>query len=151
MHHKLSFLRNPRYPLPPAVKQLQTQFQQGPRWNVTDMTSVTPPIKSNMTTQPDAVFVVEPAVVVFTDYGEQGVGMGWWDGGVEMGVQTWGCIEGSLGWWWHRLWSAGCDGVVELRLWRWVCGSGCVEMAVWRWGCGARVLVWTEHGEGAVA
>lgn len=77
MHHKLSFLRNPRYPLPPAVKQLQTQFQQDPRWNVSDMTSVTPPIKSNMTTRPDAVFVVEPAVVVFTDYGGQGVTGSW--------------------------------------------------------------------------
>lgn len=34
MHHKLSFLRNPRYPLPPAVKALQTQFQPGPMWGV---------------------------------------------------------------------------------------------------------------------
>jgi hypothetical protein len=32
MHHKLNFLRNPRYPLPPAVKLLQSQFQPPPAW-----------------------------------------------------------------------------------------------------------------------
>eukprot|EP00955_Chlamydomonas_euryale_P021018 222594-Chlamydomonas_euryale.AAC.3 len=71
MHHKLSFLRNPRYPLPPAVKMLQTQFKPGARWNVPepDGTRRAPPIKANMTARPDQVFVVEPEAVVFTNYG----------------------------------------------------------------------------------
>ena len=70
MHHKLSFLRNPRYMLPPAVKQLQTQFKHGHRWNIPEVEKPKPPIKANMTAKPDLVFVVEPDVIVFTDYGE---------------------------------------------------------------------------------
>jgi hypothetical protein len=32
MHHKLTFLRNPRYPTTPALKALQSQFIPGPEW-----------------------------------------------------------------------------------------------------------------------
>ncbi len=39
MHHKLNFLRNPRYPLPPSVKLLQSQFQPGPTWGSATFTS----------------------------------------------------------------------------------------------------------------
>lgn len=63
MHHKLSFLRNPRYPLPPAVQLLQTQFVPGPQWNVPEITRKAPPIKANMTTKADQIFVVEPPEV----------------------------------------------------------------------------------------
>jgi hypothetical protein len=71
MHHKLSFLRNPRYALPPAVKQLQTQFKHGHRWNVPEVERPKPPIKSNMTAKRDVIFVVEPETLCFTDYGER--------------------------------------------------------------------------------
>ena len=75
MHHKLSFLRNPRYVLPPAVKQLQTQFKQGHRWNVPEVERPKPPIKSNMTAKQDVIFIVEPEVLCFTDYGKRGAPM----------------------------------------------------------------------------
>ncbi len=68
MHHKLNFLRNPRYQLPPAVKLLQSQFQPAPAWGVggtspTRQEPTGPPIKSNMTARPDVIFVVEPEEV----------------------------------------------------------------------------------------
>ncbi|KAG1668832.1 hypothetical protein FOA52_004926 [Chlamydomonas sp. UWO 241] len=71
MHHKLSFLRNPRFPLPPAVKALQAQFQPGPKWNVPEKAADArraPPIKFNMTSRAEQIFVVQPEVVVFTGY-----------------------------------------------------------------------------------
>ncbi|EFJ49783.1 hypothetical protein VOLCADRAFT_104231 [Volvox carteri f. nagariensis] len=71
MHHKLTFLRNPRHPLPPAVRNLldlkpDTHRWVGPRAEV--RMGVSPPIKSNMTAREDAIFVVEPEEVIFTDY-----------------------------------------------------------------------------------
>ena len=74
MHHKISFLRNPRYMLPPAVKQLQTQFNHGHRWNIPEVERPKPPIKANMTAKPDVTFIVEPDVIVFTDYGKARIG-----------------------------------------------------------------------------
>ncbi|GIM02972.1 hypothetical protein Vretimale_7763, partial [Volvox reticuliferus] len=71
MHHKLTFLRNPRHPLPPAVRNLldlkpDTHRWAGPRAEL--RTGVTPPIKANMTSREDVIFVVEPEEVTFTDY-----------------------------------------------------------------------------------
>ncbi|GFH19857.1 uncharacterized protein HaLaN_16879 [Haematococcus lacustris] len=73
LHHKLTFLRNPRYPETPALKALHTQFMPGPAWAVTGKTISSwatdsptpaskpkPPIKSNMTSRPERVFGVEP-------------------------------------------------------------------------------------------
>lgn len=74
MHHKLTFLRNPRHPLPPAVKTLLELRPPGQRWfgpREEVRPDAAPPIKANMTAKPDVVFVVEPEEVVFTQYGEQ--------------------------------------------------------------------------------
>ncbi|MEW5301041.1 MAG: hypothetical protein WDW36_003924 [Sanguina aurantia] len=73
MHHKLAFVRNPRYALPPAVKMVQSQYQEGHRWNVPDTgTKPAPPIKSNLSSGSE-YFIVEPREVVFTDYEVGGV------------------------------------------------------------------------------
>ncbi|MEW5318142.1 MAG: hypothetical protein WDW38_009388 [Sanguina aurantia] len=73
MHHKLAFVRNPRYALPPAVKMVQSQYQEGHRWNVPDTgTKLAPPIKSNLSSGSE-YFIVEPREVVFTDYEVGGV------------------------------------------------------------------------------
>ena len=75
MNAKLSFLRNPRHPLPPAVQLLQSQIQPRPQWDRPPARQLPPPtIKHDMTSRAGEVFVVEPAEVVFTDYG------GWWAG-----------------------------------------------------------------------
>ncbi|GLC49027.1 hypothetical protein PLESTB_000174500 [Pleodorina starrii] len=71
MHHKLTFLRNPRHPLPPAVRTLldlkpDTKRWAGPRSD--PRTGLSPPIKANMTAREDVIFVVEPEEVTFTDY-----------------------------------------------------------------------------------
>ncbi|GFR52101.1 hypothetical protein Agub_g14614 [Astrephomene gubernaculifera] len=71
MHHKLTFLRNPRHPLPPAVKMLMEQRPEAQRWagpRAEVRHGVEPPIKANMTARDDVIFVVEPAEVMFTDY-----------------------------------------------------------------------------------
>ncbi|KXZ45748.1 hypothetical protein GPECTOR_51g734 [Gonium pectorale] len=71
MHHKLTFLRNPRHPLPPAVKLLMEQRPEGQRWagpRAQGKVGARPPIKANMTAEEDVIFVVEPELVEFTDY-----------------------------------------------------------------------------------
>ncbi|KAG2495146.1 hypothetical protein HYH03_006754 [Edaphochlamys debaryana] len=70
MHHKLTFLRNPRHPLPPAVKNLLDLRPDAKRWvgPRAELRTGAPPIKANMTSKPEAVFVVEPAEVTFTEY-----------------------------------------------------------------------------------
>eukprot|EP00798_Chlamydomonas_sp_ICE-L_P024309 gene24309-9913_t len=60
MNQKLSFLRNPRYPLPPAVQMLTSKMKKAD--------AKLPPIKANMTAHPEIIFVAEPGVVMFTDY-----------------------------------------------------------------------------------
>lgn len=65
MHHKLTFKRNPRHPLPPAVKLLHDQFVEGPAWNV--------PVKHPKTDASSSSsnichFAVEPHEIKFESY-----------------------------------------------------------------------------------
>jgi hypothetical protein len=67
MNHKLAFLRNPRHPEPPSVKMLKSQFDPGQTWGVNGKgadgkptAKTKPPIKHDMTSRPEQIFVVEP-------------------------------------------------------------------------------------------
>jgi hypothetical protein len=63
MHHKLTFKRNPRHPLPPAVKLLHDQYVEGPAWNV--------PVKHHQheASSSDAHhFAIEPEEIKFESY-----------------------------------------------------------------------------------
>ncbi len=69
MNHKLSFLRNPRFPEPPSVKMLKSQAAQtGKTWGTSKgsgggtmpAAKPKPPNKFDLTSRPEQVFAVEP-------------------------------------------------------------------------------------------
>lgn len=75
MYQKLSFLRNPRYPLPASVAGLSDTMNASsskPQWVGTSIQDTTtrrmPATKAQLTTTPGVVFLVEPSELVFSEY-----------------------------------------------------------------------------------